>query len=65
MRTTAVLRRRLRNPGILVVPGAYDCLTAKVIERSRFEAVYMTGAGTSVARLGVPDLGIATMEVWR
>jgi 2,3-dimethylmalate lyase len=55
------LRERLRRRGILVAPGAYDCLSARIIERRGFDAVYMTGAGTSVARLGLPDLGLATM----
>ena len=44
-----------------MAPGAYDCLTAKLIETAGFPAVYMTGAGTSVARLGYPDLALATM----
>lgn len=44
-----------------MAPGAYDCLTALLIEQAGFPAVYMTGAGTSVARLGYPDLDLATM----
>jgi carboxyvinyl-carboxyphosphonate phosphorylmutase len=44
-----------------MAPGAYDCLTAKLIETAGFPAIYMTGAGTSVARLGYPDLALATM----
>ncbi len=55
------LRRLLSEPGIIVAPGAYDCLTARIIQGAGFPAVYMTGAGTSVARLGYPDLGLATM----
>lgn len=54
-------RQMLKEPGIIVAPGAYDCLTAKIIEQAGFPAVYMTGAGTSVARLGYPDLALATM----
>ncbi len=50
----------LQEPGIIAVPGAYDCLTAKIIQQAGFPAVYMTGAGTSVARLGYPDLALAT-----
>ena len=48
-----------------MAPGAYDCLTAKLIETAGFPAVYMTGAGTSVARLGYPDLALATMTEMR
>ncbi len=61
MRATAKLRQLLQKPGIIMAPGAYDCLTARIIEQAGFPAVYMTGAGTSVARLGFPDLALATM----
>jgi 2-methylisocitrate lyase-like PEP mutase family enzyme len=42
-----------------VVPGAYDAVSAKLVERAGFPAVYMTGYGTSASRLGLPDLGFA------
>lgn len=61
MKTTTTLRQLLRQPGIIVAPGAYDCLTAKLIEREGFAAVYMTGAGTAVTRVGKPDLGLASV----
>ena len=61
MRATTQFRRLLEQPGIIMAPGAYDCLTAKLIEAAGFPAVYMTGAGTSVARLGYPDLALATL----
>ena len=54
-------RQMLLEPGIIMAPGAYDCLTAKIIQQAGFPAVYMTGAGTSVAQLGYPDLALATM----
>ena len=60
MRATARFRQLLAEPGIITAPGAYDCLTAAIIERTGFPAVYMTGAGTSVARIGYPDLALAT-----
>ena len=62
MKTTTQLRQLLREPGIIVAPGAYDCLTAKLIAREGFPAVYMTGAGTALTRLGQPDLGVATLS---
>jgi len=62
MNTTTRLRQLLRQPGIIVAPGAYDCLTAKLIEREGFPAVYLTGAGTAVTRLGKPDLGFITLS---
>jgi carboxyvinyl-carboxyphosphonate phosphorylmutase len=61
MKTTTTLRQLLRQPGIIVAPGAYDCLTAKLIEREGFPVVYMTGAGTAVTRVGKPDLGFASL----
>jgi carboxyvinyl-carboxyphosphonate phosphorylmutase len=62
MKATAKLRQLLREPGIIVAPGAYDCLTAKLVEREGFPAVYMTGAGTALMRVGTPDLGFATLS---
>ena len=50
----------LDKPGIIAAPGAYDCLTAKIIQNAGFSAVYMTGAGTSVAKYGYPDLALTT-----
>src|SRR5919106_4937666 len=62
MKATAKLRQLLREPGIIVAPGGYDCLTAKLIEREGFPAVYMTGAGTAVTQVGRPDLGVTTLS---
>ena len=62
MRTTTRLRELLAAPGIVAAPGAYDCLSAAIIERAGFSAVYMTGAGTSISRVGYPDIGLTTMS---
>ncbi|HVZ06517.1 isocitrate lyase/PEP mutase family protein [Rhodopila sp.] len=59
MRSTSRLRDRLRQPGMLIAPGAYDGLTAMLVAQAGFAAVYMTGAGTSVAH-GYPDFGLLT-----
>ena len=58
----AALRARLAEPGILVVPGAADAITARLIEAAGFEAVYATGAGVANATLGVPDIGLTTLS---
>ena len=55
------LRELLRQDGILTAPGAYDCITARMIDQAGFSAVYMTGAGTAAA-LGYPDYGLVTMS---
>ncbi len=46
---------------MLIAPGAYDAIGARMIEQAGFAAVYMTGAGTSLAR-GYPDFGLLTMS---
>ena len=55
------LRALVEAPEILVAPGAYDAITARVIERAGFPAVYMTGAGTVNAHLGVPDIALGSL----
>src|SRR5579863_6189818 len=61
MTQAARLRELLRQDGMVVAPGAYDCITARLIEHAGFAAVYMTGAGTAAA-LGYPDFGLVTMS---
>ena len=61
MRPTTRLRELLKSNETLVVPGCYDAMSAKVMELVGFPAVYMTGYGTSLALLGMPDAGLATM----
>jgi len=55
------LRELLGREEILVVPGAYDALLAKLVEHSGFEAVYLTGAGVANTMLGQPDVGLVTL----
>ena len=61
MSRASKLRAMLKQDGMIVAPGAYDCITARSIERAGFEAAYMTGAGTA-ATLGYPDYGLVTMS---
>ncbi|MEA2257089.1 MAG: hypothetical protein QOG35_3134 [Solirubrobacteraceae bacterium] len=56
----ARLRSLLAGDELVVAPGAYDCLTARMVQQAGFPAVYMTGAGTAAA-LGYPDYGLVTM----
>jgi 2-methylisocitrate lyase-like PEP mutase family enzyme len=53
------LRALVTGRAGLVVPGAYDAVSVKLIERAGFPAAYMTGYGASASRLGLPDLGFA------
>ncbi|KIX93460.1 uncharacterized protein Z520_10880 [Fonsecaea multimorphosa CBS 102226] len=62
----AVLRHRLANEAdIIVCPGVYDGLTARIALHAGFDALYMTGSGTALSRLGAPDIGLATLNDMR
>jgi carboxyvinyl-carboxyphosphonate phosphorylmutase len=61
-RKRPLLGEMVRAGEMLVAPGAYDALTARMIEQAGFPAVYMTGFGTSAALLGRPDVGLLTMS---
>ena len=61
MRKTTRLRELLKSEQTLLVPGCYNAMTAKILEKVGFPAVYMTGYGTSLSLLGMPDAGFATM----
>lgn len=54
------LRRLINGAGYTVVPGAYDPMTARLVELAGFDAVYITGGGVSRSQ-GYPDLGLMTM----
>ena len=58
----ASLRKLLSGRETIVAPGAYDALTARLVEQAGFPAVYMTGFGTAASLLGRPDVGLLTMS---
>jgi 2,3-dimethylmalate lyase len=62
MKQTSVLRQLLAGDSIVVAPGAHDALTAKIIEKTGFPVVYMTGYGQAASHLGKPDVGLLTMS---
>lgn len=62
MRVTTRLRELLAGPDLVVAPGAYDALSARLIAQAGFPAVYMTGFGTAASVLGQPDVGLLTMS---
>lgn len=61
MKKTTILKNLLAEKEILVAPGAHDALTARVIEKSGYKAIYMTGYGQAASSLGKPDIGLLTM----
>ncbi|GHV49549.1 isocitrate lyase-family enzyme [Synergistales bacterium] len=56
------LRRRFDDSKILIVPGVYDGLSARICEMAGFEAVFHSGYGTAAAQLGMPDVGLLTLS---
>ena len=54
------LRLRLAKQELLVAPGVFDGISARIADQMGFEALYMTGYGTVASHLGLPDAGIAT-----
>jgi 2,3-dimethylmalate lyase len=59
MSRRAALRALVAKKQGLVVPGAFDGISARLVQDAGFPAVYMTGYGTAASRLGLPDLGFA------
>lgn len=55
------LRERLARPEILVLPGAFNPLSALLIEQKSFEGVYLSGAVVA-ADLGLPDVGLTSVS---
>ena len=59
-RMTSRFRALIAKPGCVVAPGVADALAARLVALEGFDAVYMTGFGTSLTRLGQPDVGLLT-----
>ena len=58
-KTSATLREQLEDKNkIIVLPGVFDALSAKIAEHVGFEAMFQTGYGSSAALLGMPDFGL-------
>jgi 2-methylisocitrate lyase-like PEP mutase family enzyme len=56
------LRAMLASGKTLVVPGAYDAMSAKLVERAGFPVVYIGSYATAAAGFGLPDVGLVTMD---
>lgn len=57
-----LLREKLDNNKIILVPGIYDSFGALMAEKAGFEALYVSGASISYTKLGSPDLGFVSMS---
>ena len=61
MSTTDQLRQILSRDELIIAPGAYDALTARLVANAGFPVVYATGAGISNSQLALADMGLLTM----
>lgn len=59
---TISLKSRLAGEAAVLAPGAYDALSALLIERAGFEAVYVSGASIAYTQLGRPDIGLVSFD---
>ena len=62
MKKSSRMKEMLLDKKIAVVPSAYDGLSARVIQHCGFEALHLTGAGSSACLLGAADMGVATIS---
>jgi 2,3-dimethylmalate lyase len=53
-------RQRLSEPGLIVAPGVFEMISARMADRMGFDILYMTGYGAVASYLGLPDAGLAT-----
>ena len=61
-RASTRLRELIAAGPTLYVPGCYNAMSARVLEGAGFDAIYMTGYGTSLALTGLPDVGLTSMS---
>jgi 2-methylisocitrate lyase-like PEP mutase family enzyme len=54
------LAGRLKKPELVVAPGVFDLISAKIADRMGFDCLYATGYGLVASHLGLPDAGLAT-----
>ena len=60
--STPSLRRLIAHGEMVLAPGCYDALGARLVEEAGFQAVYMTGFGSAASLLGRPDVGLMTLS---
>ncbi len=60
MSTTQRFRELLASPGLIIAPGAYDALSARVVAAAGFATLYLGSFATATSLLGLPDVGLIT-----
>ncbi|WP_428911734.1 isocitrate lyase/PEP mutase family protein [Niallia sp. Krafla_26] len=62
MSKTKEFQKLITEPGAFILPGAYDAMSARLIEEIGYKAIYATGAGISNAQLGWADVGLTSLK---
>ena len=62
MKSGEKFRNAIKNNNPLVIPGAINAYSAKLAERSGYNAIYLSGSGVAAASYGLPDLGVMSLE---
>ena len=62
MNKTQQFQKLIHQPSTFILPGAYDAMSARLIEEIGFQAIYATGAGISNAQLGWADVGLTSLK---
>ncbi len=62
MRRTTRLKQLIEAPELLIMPGAFDPLSARIVQEAGFEAIQCSGAGISIAQLGLPDYSFLALS---
>ena len=61
VRPTTRLRALLKSGRTQFIPGCFNAMTGRILENAGFEAIYMSGYGTSLSLTGLPDAGLTTL----
>ncbi len=62
MHKSAKLRKLINNKHSIIVPGAYDALSARIADNLGFKAIFHTGYGTAASVFGLPDIGLVSFK---
>ena len=62
MKLTTTLKALIERPEILIMPGAYDPISAKLVEQAGFEAIQVSGLAVAASHLGMPDVSILSLS---
>lgn len=60
MGKSSIFKKMLHESGLIIMPGAYDALSARIVELAGFKAILHTGYGTAASLLGMPDIGLVS-----